>query len=257
MAERLTSGTPGKRAVGGNEADPTMADPLVSANLGLVYDLAARLSRGRSIGVELNDLVGAGVQGLIQAARAFDPSRGLAFSTFAVARIRGAMLDELRRWDRAPRAVRRKERQIKSSVASLRSKLEREPTQAEVAADLGVSLEDLYRWHLDLARHREESLEADPAHVRDRRSEDVEGSEGDATELIERIGRSEAVQILQDCLTQLPEREQRVLALYYFENLRLREIAQLVGVTESRISQVRHAALAKLKSFLLERGVEP
>lgn len=238
--------------------DASTADPLVATNLGLVYDVAAQLMRDRAFGLEKEDLVGAGVRGLIQAARAFDASRGLAFSTFAVARIRGAMLDEVRRWDKTPRSIRERQRRIKSCQAALRAKLGREPTPVEVASAIGVPLEELHRWQLELRRREEESLDAFEGGAHALRVHEGEGrawpSEGD--DPIEQIGRDQAIGILRQCLKELPEREQRILALYYFEGLRLREIAQILGVTESRVSQVRQATLQKLRNALSQRGVE-
>ena len=134
-------------------------DRLVSDNLGLVYDLARKMSRFGGQGPEKEDLVSAGVQGLIQAANSFDPRRGLAFSTLAVPRIRGAMLDELRRWDQKPRSIRQKERDLKASETLLRKQLGRQPTPDEVANALGIGLEELHEWYLDMSLHDPESLD--------------------------------------------------------------------------------------------------
>jgi len=237
--------------------DDLASNPMVQENLGLVYDLAAKMQRGGGIGPERGDLVSAGVRGLIQAAENFDPSRGLSFSTLAVARIRGAMLDELRRWDRVPRSVRQKERKLRASEASLRARLQREPTTEEIATDLAMTADELYGWYLDVARHMDEPLDATPAgqlydSTRGSGRQVADGS----PDVIERLGKEQAVGILERCLRQLPEREARVLALYYFEELRLREIAQVLGVTESRVSQVRQSALNKLRSLLIQHGVE-
>lgn len=238
--------------------DDLATNPMVQENLGLVYDLAAKLQRAGGIGPERGDLVSAGVRGLIQAAENFDPSRGLSFSTLAVARIRGAMLDELRRWDRIPRSVRQKERKIRTTEATLRARLHRQPTAEEVATDLAMTPDELHAWYLDLAQHMDEPLDAPPnPHVYDSVRAPGRQVADESQDVVERLGREQAVGILERCIRELPEREARVLALYYFEELRLREIAQILGVTESRISQVRHAALAKLRSLLIQHGVEP
>lgn len=234
------------------------ANPMVAENLGLVYDLAGKLQRPGGIGPERGDLVSAGVRGLIQAADAFDAGRGLSFSTLAVARIRGAILDELRRWDRIPRSVRQKERKLKASEAVLRARLQRQPTTEEIAAELGMSAEDVHAWHFDLARHMEEPLDDAPTtHVHDSGRLVGRAVADETVDVVERIGRAEAIAILERCVGELPERESRVLALYYFEELRLREIAQVLGVTESRISQIRQSALRKLRLLLEQHGVEP
>lgn len=232
-------------------------DRLVSDNLGLVYDAAAKLDRSGGVGPERGDLISAGVQGLIQAAHNFDPKRGNAFSTLAVTRIRGAMLDELRRWDRTPRSLRRRERELRAVESELRVQLGREPDAEELGAALGVPPEEVHGLRADLNRYSEESL--------DRTSGGSEPGTGftvaettadDGPSVEDLVAHDETVEILAECLEQLPERESRVLSLYYFEELRLREIAQLMGVTESRISQIRHAALNTLRSVLKEHGVD-
>jgi len=236
----------------------TDTERLVTENLGLVYDTAKKLDRLGGTGPERGDLISAGVQGLIQAANTFDPSRGLAFSTLAVTRIRGSMLDEMRRWDIAPRSVRKKERQIKKCEADLRAQLQRQPTAQEVADELEISVEEVHNWYLDMTRHVEESLDQVPLgrHDETRRVAVVETIPDGSADVFDAIGKEEAVRILGGCIQSLPEREARVLALYYFEELRLREIAQLMGVTESRISQIRHGALKKLRVLLEEHGVD-
>ncbi len=234
-------------------------DRLVSENLGLVYDLARKLDQSGGVGPERGDLVSAGVQGLIQAATAFDPSRGLAFSTLAVTRIRGAMLDELRRWDQTPRSVRRKERQIRATEAELLSELERKPTPEELAGALDIDLEELHGWRFEMKRHVTDSLHESSRGPSDasRPRTVAETTPDDGPMPIDALEREDALRLLQECLRELPERDARVLALYYYEELRLREIAQLLGVTESRVSQIRHAALKTLRALLTDRGVEP
>lgn len=234
-------------------------EPLVAENLGLVYDAARKLARASGAGPERGDLISAGVQGLIQAATTFDPGRGHAFSTLAVTRIRGAMLDELRRWDHTPRSVRKKERQIKHAEGLLWAELKRQPTLDEIAESLEISSDELHTWYLDVSRHVEESLDRSPTKRPDEGGRlTVADVVADPTpDVVETLGREDTASILQDCIRQLPEREARVLALYYYEELRLREIADLLGVTESRVSQIRHGALKTLRSMMTERGVEP
>ena len=232
---------------------------LVAENLGLVYDAARKLARTGGPGPERGDLISAGVQGLIQAATNFDAGRGHAFSTLAVTRIRGAMLDELRRWDHTPRSVRKKERQIKHAEAALWAELKRRPGLEEIASYLEITTDDLHAWYLDVSRHVEESLDQSPSKRAEETSRlTVAEVVSDATpDIVETLGREDTVAVLEDCIRALPEREARVLALYYFEELRLREIADLLGVTESRVSQIRHGALKTLRSMMTQRGVEP
>lgn len=233
-------------------------DRLVNDNLGLVYDVARRLDRAGGQGPERGDLISAGVQGLIQAANAFDPGRGLAFSTLAVTRIRGSMLDELRRWDKTPRSVRKRERQLRGAEAELKALLGREPTVEEVADELEVSIEDVHGWRSDLNRHVEESLDhAPPARGEEFRGlSAVETTADEGPSVEDTVSDAQTREILMECIHALPERDARILALYYYEGLRLREIAQLMGVTESRISQIRQAALKTLRALLSEHGVE-
>jgi RNA polymerase sigma factor for flagellar operon FliA len=240
------------------EDDRVDTDRLITENLGLVYDLARKLTRAGGVSPEREDLISAGVQGLIQAASSFDPARGLAFSTLAVTRIRGSMLDEMRKWDHTPRSVRKKERELKYAEAQLWTSLGRRPTRAELAAELGVTEEEVHAWVLDLTRHTEESLDqAQASRLEDGRGLSVlDVVSDDAPDPSEIVDRSQSVDILQRCIRSLPEREARVLALYYFEELRLREIALLLEVTESRVSQIRHGALKKLRVMMQEQGVD-
>jgi len=234
-------------------------DQMVRDNLGLVYDLARRMDRASGSGPERSDLVSAGVIGLIQAAQTFDRARGLAFSTIAVTRIRGAMLDEMRKWDQAPRSVRSRERIIKDSMHTLRARLERDPTQIEVAGHLAIAPEQLQSWCDEIDRFLTESLDmAVPGYSetgKDLEIQELIPDDG-IDDVVDLLGRAQAVEILREKLMGLPERERAVLSLYYVEGLRLKEIAQVFGVTESRISQIRHGALRTLRSMMTLAGVE-
>lgn len=241
----------------GNAAEPSSADRLVTENLGLVYDTAKKLARQGGHGPERGDLISAGVRGLIQAASTFEPERGLAFSTHAVTRIRGAMLDELRRWDKTPRSVRKKERTMKEAETLLWAELKRRPTVAELAEYIGVEPEEIHGWETDVSRHVEDSLDRVAGQgEEDGRLSVSEVIPDEAPDASDELGRQESVDILGECLQTLPERERRVLALYYYEELRLREIAELLGVTESRVSQIRSGALKTLRSMMTQRGVD-
>lgn len=235
--------------------DPVARDTLLESHIGLVRHVALKLARTAGPGVDVDDLVSAGSVGLIQAVESYEPERGHAFSTFAVMRIRGAILDELRRWDPAPRSVRKKQRALQKSEASLRQELQREPTPAEIARDLELDVPDLHRWNDAVARTNVVSLhEPRNDDGSDTRIEVVPGETGD--EIESRINHGEEVEILQGCMARLKERERQVLSLYYFEGLRLAGIAEILGVTESRVSQIRHAAMNTLRSMLSLQGVE-
>lgn len=236
---------------------PLDRDRLVSDNLGLVYDAAAKLDRSGGLGPERGDLISAGVQGLIQAAQSFDPERGHQFSTLAVTRIRGAMLDELRRWDRTPRSLRRREREMRSAESELRLRLGRDPDPEELAEAMGVSPEEVHTLRSDLNRYHDESLDRATGGAEPGTGFTVAETTADVGPSIEDlVAHDETVEILAECLQKLPEREARVLSLYYYEELRLREIAELMGVTESRISQIRQAALKTLRTLLEADGID-
>jgi RNA polymerase sigma factor FliA len=237
------------------ESHDSWEDYLVKDNLGLVYDLAQRMGRKTSGGPEREDLVSAGVSGLIQAARAFDPERGFAFSTLAVTRIRGAILDEIRRWDQRPRSIRKKERELRAAEAALGARLGRRPTPGELADGLDIDIEELHGWYLDLRQHHVESLDGKvPRHG------EGDGASGpgidaiahDGVDPLEALERDEVVDVLTERLLSLPERDRQVLALSYYEGLKLREIGELLGVTESRVSQIRSSALGKLRAGMKE-----
>jgi RNA polymerase sigma factor for flagellar operon FliA len=188
--------------------------------------------------------------GLMGALEAFDASRGLAFSTFAVPRIRGAILDELRRQDHVPRSVRRKTRTIGAASESLTKSLGRTPAPSEVAERLGVDTITLWRWQADVEGAMHVPL--------DRGAVDRDGSAAAPAEVLgngdeladERLAREEDVALLRDAMLALKDQERTVLSLYYFEELKAREIAEIMGVSESRISQIRSKALAQLREAL-------
>jgi RNA polymerase sigma factor for flagellar operon FliA len=231
--------------------DLAARDALLTDNLSLVHHVARQLERKLSNELDHDELVSAGTLGLMSAMGAFDPDRGLAFSTFAVPRIRGAILDELRRQDHVPRSVRRKTRDIQAARNALAAKLCRVPDEKEVAEALGVDIDTLWKWESDVegairvpidrpANERGEThasplelLHTDPDHAAD-----------------EQIGREQEVALLREAILKLKEQERTVLALYYFEELKLHEIAEILGLTESRVSQIRSKALSRLRETI-------
>lgn len=226
----------------------TARDRLLTDNLGLVHHVARQLSRTLAAKADVDEMVSAGTMGLMSALEGFDPSRGLAFSTFAAPRIRGAILDELRRQDHVPRSVRRKAREIAAARETLQRIFGRAPEPQEMAEHLGVDVPTLWRWeadvenavHLPLDRQPgdNDSGLASPAEMlADERQDDIE----------ETLNREQEVGLLRDAIMGLKEQERIVLSLYYFEELKLHEIAGVLGLTESRVSQIRSKALGKLK----------
>jgi RNA polymerase sigma factor FliA len=230
--------------------DPDARDALLRDNLSLVHHVARQLARALAADADVDELVSAGTMGLMAALESFDLTRGLAFSTFAVPRIRGAILDELRRQDHVPRSVRRKTRSIAAARETLTRTLGRAPAVKEVSAALGVDAATLWRWQADMEGAVQVPL--------DRSSGEREGTAASPAEILgsgeegidERLTREEEVQLLREALQGLKDQERTVLSLYYFEELKAREIAEVMGVSESRISQIRSKALSQLRSVL-------
>ena len=230
--------------------DVDARDALLRENLSLVHHVARQLARGLAADADVDELVSAGTMGLMSALESFDVGRGLAFSTFAVPRIRGAILDELRRQDHVPRSVRRKTRSIAAAREALTRTLGRAPALSELAAALGVDAETLWRWQADVEGAVQVPLDRSTA---DHAGASVTPADvlGNGEELTdERLSREEEVALLREALLGLKDQERTVLSLYYFEELKAREIAEVLGVSESRISQIRSKALAQLRTML-------
>ncbi len=228
--------------------DPEARALLLDQYLGLVHHCARELARKVSHVVEADDLVGAGTLGLIQALEGFDLSRGLVFSTYAMQRIRGAMLDELRSRDWMPRAARDRARKLAETIARLESHLGRAPEHQEIARALGVDLNTYWQKWANLGKRRmipldASGLEGVHASVRldetlpDPRAEDPMGG----------VTTDELKGQLREAISGLPQQERMVLALYYYEELNLRQIGEVLHVTESRVSQIRSRALKRLR----------
>ena len=229
--------------------DAAARDAVLRQHLGLVYHVAKQLTRARANDVELDDLVSAGTLGLIDAFEHFDTSRGLAFSTFAAPRIRGAILDELRRLDRVPRSVRRKTRQIETTSNALAISLGREPGHAELAEGLGIDIETLWRWQTEREATQVVSMDGSQNSGEDRFSgEWIAGSTG--ADIDDAITAGQEAAHLRDALLELPQQERTVLSLYYFEELKLNDIARILSVSESRVSQIRSKATQRLRRHL-------
>jgi RNA polymerase sigma factor for flagellar operon FliA len=244
---RLTAATTGEA-----EADPRLRERnrLVVEHVGLVKALASRLAQRVPSQVEINDLVSAGMIGLIDAASRYRPALGVPFDAFARRRVHGAMLDSLRALDWAPRSVRKMRRDIDQTIARLRHELGHEPEAVEMARALNVS-EAVYDRMLDQIKA------VDLASIRQ-----LDGGPGD-TPMLEvaidpdegvhvRLERAELKPHLARAIAGLPERERQILALYYEEELTLAEIGAVIGVGESRVSQLRTQAIARLRSRLRE-----
>jgi len=225
---------------------------LTQQHVGLVHHVARQLARRLHDKVDLDELVSAGALGLMQAAASYEPARGLTFSTYAVPRIRGSMLDELRRHDYMSRGARRKARSIAATREALVRRLRREPKTSEVAAELNVSVETLRQWEIDVDGAVEVSLDVAPRALRDEGHATAAGAIADEStpSVDERLGQEERIALLGLAIRGLRAQERTVLALYFYEELTLQEIARVLGLSASRISQIRGEALAKLRTHL-------
>ncbi len=235
------------------EGDASARERLVVAYSPMVKFVAGRLGAGLPSHVDDADLISYGLMGLIGAIERFEPERGIKFETFAMTRIRGAIIDELRSLDWVPRSVRSRAREIEAAQAKLEHELQRAPTEAELAKQLGVDEDELQTSLLEIANSSVYALDE---------LWTVSDSSGDQVSLLdtisdpraedpqESLASSEIKDRLTEAISSLPEREQLVVALYYYENLTLREIGEVLGVTESRVSQLHTKAVMRLKSGL-------
>ncbi len=226
--------------------DVETRDRLVMQHVGLVKALASRLAHRIPAQVELSELISVGVLGLIDAAGRYQPSLGVPFDAFARRRIHGAMLDALRELDWAPRSLRKMRRRVDAAVAQLRHDLKREPNEREIADALQMS-EAEYERVLDQLRAADLAIiRRSSTDGRDELEVAVDPEEGPHAHL----ERSELRQLLAAAIGELPERERQILALYYHEELTLAEIGQVIGVGESRVSQLRTQAITRLRASL-------
>ena len=226
---------------------------LILAYSPLVKYLAGRMVARMPAHVEAADLVAYGLGGLIEAVERFDPARGVKFEAYASKRIRGAIVDELRSLDWVPRSIRGEARRIEEATADLSGSLHRVPTDAELAAQMSMDPEEL-----DASLQRV----ADAHMVALDQPWDIGGSDGGETTLLQTLpapevadpavnaDRSELRQRITDAVLQLPERERLVLGLRYHQELRPAEIAEIIGVTESRVAQLHAKAVLQLRALL-------
>ena len=223
-------------------------DRLIMDHVGLVKSLASRLAHRVPAQVEVNELISVGVIGLIDAAGRYRPSLGVPFDAFARRRIQGAMLDALRHLDWAPRSVRKLRRDIDGAIARLRHELGRAPEADEIAGALNMT-EPEYDRALDQLRSVELAVIRQASSTVDGIS-DLEMAVDPSDGPYAHIERAELRQLLAAAITELPDRERKILALYYQEELTLAEIGEVIGVGESRVSQLRTQAIARLRTTL-------
>jgi RNA polymerase sigma factor for flagellar operon FliA len=222
---------------------------LLEKYLGLVHH-AAREIAARTPAMELGDLVSTGTLGLMRALDTFDESRGFAFSTYAMTRIRGSILDDLRARDWTPRSVRTKRRQHAATVAQLERQLGRAPEPREVAGALGIDLPTYWAWQSTITSSAFVSIHESGVATDDGATLEETIDNPDALLPGDELEAEEQRQMLRAAIAKLPEKERTVLALYFFEELTLKQIGEVLKLTESRVCQIRTQTLRKLRDRL-------
>ena len=236
-----------------NKGDKAIRDRLILTYAPLVKYVAGRLGSGLPAHVDEGDLVSYGLLGLIGAIERYDPERDVKFETYAIARIKGSIIDELRAMDWVPRSVRARARDIERAIGELEARLGRAPTDEEIAGKLGVSQDELADSLTDISRSSIAALDelwtvsstgGDQIALIDT-IEDTQGPEPQSA-----LAETEMKEAIAEAIARLPEREKLVVTLYYYEELTLREIGEVLGVTESRVSQLHTKAILRLKARL-------
>lgn len=220
-------------------------DTVVSRYTPLVQRIAYHLKGRLPDSVQIDDLIQAGMVGLLEASRQYDASQGASFETYAGIRIRGAMLDEVRRYDWTPRSVHRKAREISEAMYRIERRTGRDARDTEVAEELGISLDEYHKILRDAVGCRLFSIE-ELSETGDAFLEDHSG--GDTDLPVEQLSRERFKAALADAIASLPERERLSISLYYEEEMNLKEIGQVLGVSESRVCQINSQALLRLRA---------
>lgn len=232
-----------------------MRQMLLNKFLPLVRNVASRMAMGFPRSVELPDLVNTGVIGLIEAFRNFDPGRGVKFETYAVPRIRGAILDELRALDWVPRSTRAKSREIDKSYHILENKYGRPPEKTELAKHMNVTMEELHLSLDDVSGTNILSLDDIIFREDDNRQVSRIETIVDTSKIniLGELEKDELRAFLSVAMEKLTAQEKLVIALYYYEELTLKEIGEVMSISESRVSQIHTRAVSKLRTMVQEK----
>jgi RNA polymerase sigma factor for flagellar operon FliA len=233
--------------------DPKVREHFVNQYAPLVKYVAGKIAIGMPQNVDFDDLVGYGVFGLLDAIEKFDPNKDIKFKTYAVTRIRGAIYDELRSIDWVPRSVRQKAKELERVIGKLENRLGRSASDEEIANELGITVKELHTLILKISGASILSLsdvwfvgdESDRVSV----METIESPKSLNPDVI--VEREEIKNIIVKAISELPDKEKKVLILYYYEDLTLKEIGEVLQVTESRISQLHTKAIMRLRSKLM------
>jgi RNA polymerase sigma factor FliA len=224
---------------------------LIERFLPLVRNVVDRIKITLPTHIDADDLYSVGITGLMAAVRKYDPDQGNTFAGYAATRIRGAILDELRRMDWCPRRVRARARKHKEAINALEQRLGRGATEEEICGELGMSAQEYAKW-LDESRpvtfiaidHVGDNGESEGASLHELLAD---GSDVTGREMVE---KQELVQLLTQRIADLPDIPRKIIAMYYFENMRLAEIAAVFGLTESRICQIHSQTIQGLRATL-------
>jgi RNA polymerase sigma factor for flagellar operon FliA len=239
--------------------DPSIREYFIKQYAPLVKYVAGKVAMGMPQNVEFDDLVGFGVFGLIDAIDKYDPEKNVKFKTYAVTRIRGAIFDELRQMDWVPRSVRQKTKEIEQAVSSLEAQLGRTASDREVAKSMGMNEEDYLKTLTKISGTSILSIDQvrDSGDDRDRISI-VDSIESPSSMNPDVIIEKEAMrQVIITTINELPDKERKILILYYYEDLTLKDIGKVLDVTESRVSQLHTKAIMRLRAKLtnIRKGI--
>ena len=242
-----------KSAVASQSAKLNRRDRVVIEHLPLVKAIAVRVHENLPVHVDLDDLVHAGILGLFDAATRYDPDKMVAFSSYAKHRIKGAILDSLRQLDWASRDLRRRHKQVEAVTRDLATELQRNPTEDELAEKMGVEVE---RWRQMVVDLRNVGLIS--ASGRNADGEDLPAPEFPGkpeTQPDKMCEREQLRHLLGDAMKALPERYRKVVVLYYTNEMTMKEIGGVLGINESRVSQIHKSALEKMANVLQANGI--
>jgi RNA polymerase sigma factor FliA len=235
---------------------PEERERLILEHLPQVRLIARRIHDRLPESVSLDDLVSTGVLGLIAAVDRFDPGQNVKLKTYAEYKIRGAILDSLRGLDWAPRQQRKRAKQIEAAISAAEQRLRRSPSEEEIAAELGQTIEEYHAWLVDARGLNLGSLEG--TNSEDEQHDVLKFVSDDEESWPSRVlERSELQKLLADAISKMPDIEKTVLSLYYHEELTLREISKIVNLHESRISQLKTQAILRLRSYMEKRWPSP